>query len=191
MTAARTLSFLGFLILSGTSSIHAQDFEHRFEASVGYSLLRADFLAGEPSTESGILGRLGYNLHDSLSVEGEISLFPQGLGVPSRGFVTGFFGARYGPQFQHIGVFGKVRPGFVRFQEPAEPFACIAVFPPPLACVIGGRTEFALDAGGVVELYARRLTFRVDAGDAMIRFREPGRFWTHNFMFASSVGFRF
>ena len=191
MTAARSSLFLCLLVLSITPQIHAQEREYRFEASAGYSLLRGEFLAAA-SSHHGVLGRLGYPLRDSLSFEGEFSFFPQDLGVASKGITAGFFGAKYGHRFQRVGVFGKVRPGFAHFQEPETPILCVAIVPPPQTCVIGGRTEFALDAGAVFEVYARRrLTFRVDAGDAMIRFRDAGGSWNHNFMFTSSVGFRF
>jgi hypothetical protein len=34
-----------------------------------------------------------------------------------------------------------------------EPFACILIFPPPLACTLGaGRTLAVLDAGGGIEV---------------------------------------
>lgn len=191
MTAVRSLLLVCFLLISITPHIHAQEKEPRFEASAGYSLLRTDFLAA-PFNESGILGRLGYHLRDSLSVEGEFNFFPGDLGVASKGITAGFFGAKYGRKLQRVGVFGKVRPGFTRFQAPEDAVLCIALVPPPQACMIGGKTEFALDAGGVFEIYARRRwTFRVDAGDTMIRFRDSGGSWNHNFMFTSSVGFKF
>ena len=196
-TARRVSLFLFFLLLLFPPGIRAQS-GPRFEVGGGYSLLRTGFLE-EPSTESGVMGRLGYDLHRHVSVEGEFSLFPRDLGIYSKGMTTGFFGAKVGERFERVGVFGKVRPGFIHFHERSGPFACAAVDPPTLPCLIGGRTEFAVDAGGVLEFYPqRRMTVRVDAGDAIIRMRGPvllsGRpsdgFWSHNFAFGMSFGFR-
>ena len=49
--------------------------------------------------------------------------------------------------------------------------ACIAVFPRPLSCFeSAGRTDFAFDVGGVVELYPSAHTVvRFDAGDTILR----------------------
>jgi hypothetical protein len=199
MTARRAFLFLFFLFLSFATDARAQSGSHRFEAGGGYSLLRTEFL-DEPSTESGFMGRLGYDVIRHVSVEGEFSLFPRDLGAYSKGMTTGFFGAKVGQRFERLGFFGKVRPGFIHFHERPGPFACPAVDPPTLSCFIAGRTELAVDAGGVMEFFPQaRMTVRVDAGDAIIRMRGPvlrsGRptdsFWTHNFAFATSVGFRF
>jgi hypothetical protein len=198
MKARRVSLFLFLFFVSLPHGIHAQSGTHRFEAGGGYALLRTEFLE-EPSTESGVMGRLGYDVLRQVSVEGEFSLFPRDLGVYSKGMTTGVFGAKLGQRFERVGVFGKIRPGFIHFHEPAGPFACAAVDPPTLACVIGDKTEFAVDAGGVFEFYPReRMTVRVDAGDAMIRMRGPvlisdrptDNFWSHNFALSVSLGFR-
>jgi hypothetical protein len=186
------------VFLSVASPIHAQS--SPFEIGGGYSLLRLNVLE-EPATRSGITARLGYDLHDHVSVEGEVLLFPQNLGGISKGMTAAFFGAKVGKRFERIGLFGKARPGLFHFQEPEQPFACVAVVPPPVACVLGGSTNFALDAGGVVEFYlSNRFTVRADAGDTMIRVGGPvlrsgsvesSGYWSHNFMFGTSLGFRF
>jgi hypothetical protein len=108
--------------------------------------------------------------------------------------------------------FGKVRPGFVGFDGASEPFACVLIFPPPLACTLaGGETLFALDLGGGLELFTSPRTFiRVDAGDRMVRYpapvirgnfprrnddREPSiendPFFGHDFRFTIGGGMRF
>jgi len=89
------------------------------------------------------------------------------------------------------------------FRELSEPFACILIFPPPLACALAsGRTLFALDVGGGVEVYATPKTFvRVDAGDLLLKYPGPvfdntltaqqNGFFSHNFRFAAGAGWRF
>jgi hypothetical protein len=133
MIARRVSLFLFFLLLSFPPGIRAQSGPYRFEAGGGYSLLRTEFLE-EPSTESGVMGRLGYDVHRHISLEGEFSLFPRDLGVYSEGMTTGLFGAKVGQRFERVGVFGKVRPGFIHFHERSGPFACAAVDPPTLSC---------------------------------------------------------
>jgi hypothetical protein len=88
------------------------------------------------------------------------------------------------------------------FRESPGPFACIAVFPPPLSCTLAsGRTVFAFDVGGGVEFYATPRTFvRVDAGDLLLKYPGPvfdtnltvrQTFYSHDFRFAAGAGVRF
>ena len=96
--------------------------------------------------------------------------------------------------------FARLRPGFLAFR--GEPVVCILIFPPPLACQLAaGRTVFALDLGGGVELFAGSKTFvRVDAGDRMLKYPGPsfrnGRatqesFYSHDFRVSAGAGVRF
>jgi uncharacterized protein YndB with AHSA1/START domain len=97
----------------------------------------------------------------------------------------GLFGIRAGKHTRHLGVFAKVRPGF------------------QTNFVVNGREQarFALDVGGVLEVYPNRhLVLRFDAGDVIIPFgnnvegqgiftRRLGT--THNFQYNLGVGVRF
>src|SRR6185503_1109528 len=94
--------------------------------------------------------------------------------------------------------FARVRPGFMQFHAAAEPFGCIAIFPPPLACTLAaGRTVFALDAGGGVEIDATPRAFvRFDVGDSMLKYPGPSldqrferreSFFSHDFRFAAGA----
>ena len=52
-------------------------------------------------------------------------------------------------------------------------------------------TEFALDYGGVLELYpSRHVALRFDVGDTVIRFGNLG-FTSHNLQITPGVAFRF
>ena len=195
---SRLLIFLSF-----ACCLHAQSPDARkFEVGAGYALMRTNFLDGFDKAKSGIAGRLGYNVSDHLGIEGELNIFPQDLEVFSKGMVAGFFGAKAGWRSEKIGVFGKIRPGFVRFQQLNAALICPAVFPPVFACALANKTDFALDAGGVLEFYLRSgMGFRVDVSDLMIRFpgpysnapqgSTPPRFWRQNFAMGASVVFRF
>lgn len=104
-------------------------------------------------------------------------------------------GLRSGVRMGKVGLFGRMRPGLVHFSERflAPDITCIAIFPPPEACLIDA-TNFALDLGGIVELYPSRSTIvRIDVGDTLIRFNrsELDPAWKHNFQFAAGAGVRF
>jgi hypothetical protein len=80
--------------------------------------------------------------------------------------------------------------------------ACILIFPPPLSCTLAaGRTVFALDAGGGVELFVGRRAFiRIDAGDRILKYPGPsfrsGRatqqsFFSHDVRLSAGAVIRF
>jgi len=188
------------LIFTLTIPLHAQSPDSpKFEAGFGYSLLRTNFLDQFDKTESGIAAHLGYSLSDHITLEAELNLFPQNLEAISKGMVAGLFGPKVGWRSERVGIFGKIRPGLVHFQRQSHPFPCPAVVPPFFVCALALETDFALDAGGVLEYYPQsRVTLRLDAADLMIRFPGPyfpngvgSPFWRHNFAFGTSVGFRF
>jgi hypothetical protein len=148
----------------------------------------------------------GFNVTNTISLESEFNIFPRGgesdkIGEGRK--LQGLFGAKVGVRRKTVGIFGKLRPGFMYFTEPfvecpEEEFICRE----------GKKLRFAVDFGGVVEIYpSSRLLVRFDAGDTLIHFpdlrrsiSEPGfptrRFTipggtTHNFQFSAGVGLRF
>ena len=157
------------------------------------------------TADVGAGARLAWRASRWLGVEAEINLYPRnfpGRNAFSGGRVEGLFGPTLGPRLGRVRPFGKLRPGFLQVQQAPDPVACIAIFPPPLACTLAaGRSMFALDVGGGVEVFATpRTLFRVDAGDLMVRYPGPARnrdlvqrdsFFSHDFRFAAGVGFRF
>jgi hypothetical protein len=179
--------------------------------------------------QPGFGGRIGYNLTSNLEVEAEMNFFPgaDSFTVP-EGFkggnkIEGLFGVKAGKRFEKVGVFGKARPGFLHTSKgdirPRKDVLCIAaitIFPPPVGCFETiSKSNFALDLGGVVEVYpTKRTIIRFDAGDTMVFLGErnvpavinpgPGILapsfltiiraaaeTTHNFQFNVGVGFRF
>jgi hypothetical protein len=158
------------------------------------------------ATDVGLGARVSWHPAGWIGTEAELNGFPGNFPSQrpfSRGRVEGLFGATVGGRFGAVRPFGKLRPGFVMFRESEEPFACILIFPPPLACSLAsGQTLFALDIGGGVEVYATPKTFvRVDAGDLLMKYPGPvfdstltaqeGGFFSHNFRFAAGAGWRF
>ena len=175
------------------------------------------------SFEAGFGARVGRGVNRYVSLEAEVNYFPRGRELTDENFtggrkLQGLFGVKVGKRYESFGLFAKARPGFVNFEQGdlqrRPDLICPAVFPPPLGCVeTKGRTDFALDLGGVLELYPSRGTFiRFDAGDTILRSGAhvvPGKLGfpnsavitnttvslpaetTHNFQGGVGFGFRF
>jgi hypothetical protein len=155
-------------------------------------------------TEVGIGARLSYRLSRWAAIDGEVNLFPGDVGSPafSSSRLEGLGGLRLGPHLDRTGVFLGLRGGAVHFAEAPEPFPCIAIFPPPLVCAIGGDTVPAVQVTGGFEAYrGDRMVLRLEAGDEVLRYSGPAftpdrevfesGHWSHNFKATLSVGLRF
>jgi hypothetical protein len=80
----------------------------------------------------------------------------------SKPMTEGLFGVKMGERFRKWAIFGKIRPGFIYYQE-AMPGGGVHT-PDSL-------TRFAWDFGGIVELYPVRNTiWRFDVGTTMVRY---------------------
>jgi hypothetical protein len=175
------------------------------EVGAQFAVLR---LADFGSTNAGIGGRASIVLSRWLAIEGEVSVFPyDNLTVSQNALPQGprvvyhrrrgdaFFGAKLGYRGSHAGVFAKVRPGFARLSDTGV--ECVGqICALMLLALPEYRTEFALDYGGVFEVYpSPRLTARFDLGGVMIRHRSlapPCRSCdTQNFASRVGIGIRF
>jgi hypothetical protein len=176
--------------------------QNRFEAG-------AQIVAAHSSefdaNDIGIGGRFAWRATDLVGAEAEMNVYPRRFPANrsaafSRDRIEGLFGATVGPRLGSIRPFAKLRPGFVTFR--GNTIACILIFPPPLSCQLAaGRTVFALDIGGGIELFAGpRTLVRVDAGDRLVKYPGPsfrdGRvaqddFFSHDFRMSAGVGVRF
>jgi hypothetical protein len=189
----------GFLFVPRTSSAQSG------ELQVGGQVVGA--VSGEfDSTDLGVGARVSWSPTPLLGAEAEIDFSPGDFADDpafSGSRVEGLFGVTVGPRLGSFRPFAKLRPGFLTYGEAPEPFACILIFPPPLACTLAsGKTVFALDVGGGVELFPTGRTFvRIDAGDRMVRYPGPvfdnsgtirdDSFFGHDFRFAIGGGLRF
>ena len=140
------------------------------------------------------------------AIEAELSFYPSDLPEPfpvTSSRFEGLFGVKVGPRYDRLSFFGKARAGFVRFGSAPEPIACIAIFPPPLDCILAeGRTVPALDVGGGIELYPSETTMvRFDVSSLLLRYPGPAftrdgeahedSFWKSNVRLTFSAGVRF
>jgi hypothetical protein len=157
-------------------------------------------------TDVGVGGLLSWRQGGWFGADAELTFYPSDFPDEpafSSSRVEGLFGLTAGPRIGAIRPFVKVRPGFVRFAEAPEPFACIAIFPPPLNCQLAaGHTGFALDIGGGIEFETSGRTFvRVDVGDRAVKYPGPviepdgtvqdESFFSHDFRFQIGGGLRF
>jgi hypothetical protein len=118
----------------------------------------------------GVGGRAAYNLGDHWSIESEINVFPRDNAINGR-TLQGLFGTKAGLRGKRVGIFGKVRPGFLHMTRSLSD--CGVGRGVGASCVFDGtRTDVALDLGAVLELYtSRRWYMRVDLGDTVQFFR--------------------
>ena len=200
-----TVSVLTALLFTGTEVL-AQEDAPRFEVGGQLSLLSRnrppspfddsfEFFGFEDFppqriNRPGFGARFTYNLTNKIAFEAEGNFFPERKEVfhfPDGHIFQCQFGVKAGKRFKKVGVFGKVRPGFVTFTETSEFTGFQAeLVPDPirrgqLVLVdvpqfrIGKATYFSTDIGGVVEFYpSRRIVTRFDVGDTIIRYGEYG-----------------
>ncbi len=169
-------------------------------------------------TAVGIGGRFTYNWNRHIALEAA-GYFSPGKCATCSGEITGninegLFGIKAGQRFKRFGIFGKVRPGLINFSQGFTDFVpngSSTSF--PFTVLTHGRTDFATDVGGVLEVYPKKhVLLRFDAGTIFDRvgrhtfhlynfdpatgiftpfnITEPG-FTRRRFQFIAGVGFRF
>ena len=147
--------------------------------------------------ELGFGARLTYNLTNHIAIEAEGNFFPGRpvgpplgdflptqntvSGVPGGHIYQGQFGVKAGKRFKKVGLFMKIRPGFVGFTQVTQltRITTITAFNQFLQEYhydnpefrTGKETYSSVDVGGVIEFYpSRRIVTRLDIGDTIIRY---------------------
>ena len=192
-----TVAVLMFGFFFPGLDVQAQSDPPKVEIGGHFSLLRLP-REGQifETTATGGGARVIFNLNASVALEGEVNYYRKLNDSPiltDSPAVAGLFGVKAGWRSEKVGVFAKVRPGVLHFEETIDP-RIVFIVPPP----VPRNPHFALDLGGVIEMYpSRRVVVRFDVGDTIIRFRYYGplpgeiRFATHNLQFNAGIGFRF
>jgi hypothetical protein len=187
MQRIRPVLISAVIVLAAFQIAPAQSDEKKFEVSGQFTFFRvltrqlsfanARLVENEKmTTVEGFGGRFGYNVMKHVTLEAEVNFFPGDSDLEAGRKLQGLFGIKAGKRFKKFGVFGKARPGFIRFQKgdygPATGMnVCPLQIPAPLDCASPvATTNLVFDLGGVVEIYPSKRTFiRVDAGDTIIR----------------------
>lgn len=125
------------------------------------------------TTEAGVGPFASYRIWRFIEADTAMFLFPreEQAQAPFDGgrILQGFYGVRAGFRTRHIGFFAKARPGF---ESNSRVLTSETITLGPVASVVetfGRTTDFALDLGGVIEIYpTKHFVIRLDAGDTMI-----------------------
>ena len=209
-----------------SNNTFAQDDPLRFEVGGQFSIINrnkptplTDVINDDDFNREkryGFGARFTYNITNNIALEAEGNFFPKADQFientgPSGNIYRGQFGVKVGKRFSKFGIFGKARPGFVRFTQVSKLIGTrTVIFNNRQVTVgdfsVGKENYFSTDVGGVVEFYpSRRIVTRVDIGDTIIRygtFRRAGFFQIipiierpaqtkHNLQFSVGLGFRF
>ena len=101
-----------------------------------------------------------YNFTRGIAIDSAVNFIPGQQGT--KPMTEGLFGLKMGARFQHFGIFGKVRPGFIYYDQ---------AMPGGGATTSSSLTRFATDFGGTVEYYPERnSTLRFDVGTTLVRY---------------------
>ena len=101
-----------------------------------------------------------WNPARSFGLDSSVNFFPgQGGASP---MIEGLFGAKLGHRWHSWGLFGKVRPGFIYYENAAPRLGLSDT---------RSLTRFASDFGIIAEVYAsRHSTLRFDVGTTLVRY---------------------
>jgi hypothetical protein len=169
----------------------------RFELGVAFSGIHLS-----ENSNFGVGARAVYNFNSSFALEGEGNFF---LNNPTPGILSGgraiqgLFGPKIGLRTETVGIFGKVRPGFITFSNTFQGINFNPTVPSAFTIETGRLTEPALDLGTVIEIYpSRHWAWRTDLGDTMIFYRSSSFFGItlpgttkNNFQFSTGFQYRF
>jgi opacity protein-like surface antigen len=163
---------------SGDDNDEHQDHQSRFSGlTVGAQAtsLSLQFIDGvdAATTEAGVGPFASYHIWRFIEADTSMFLFPreeQTNGPRDGGrILQGFYGLRAGYRTRRIGFFAKVRPGFESNSRVLTSETFTLGSDPLVSETFGRATDFALDLGGVIELYpTKHFVIRLDAGDAVI-----------------------
>ncbi|HEY8461322.1 MAG TPA: outer membrane beta-barrel protein [Blastocatellia bacterium] len=195
----RKAFFLGFaaaaLLLAASArnaQAQSQSETPKIEIGAHYTLLRISGFGANDANDSGVGGRITYNINSKVGIEGEYNFFPEGRvnfatlsNVLDSSRTQGLFGVKYAiARSDSAGIFAKARPGFMRFSQGT-----------PAVGTASSETQFAFDYGGILELYpSRAVALRFDVGDTVIRYDSSvfaNPFFTHNLQIGAGVALRF
>jgi len=196
----RIASFVLLLFALSSSAASAQAFD-----------LSANFVGSQWSEYNGVDygfgGRFAWKPSAAIGIESELNWYPTefpGEGISFTGDrIEGVIALTAGPRLGRVRPFVRAGAGFLNATGAPRPFACIAIFPPPLSCLLAaGQTMPTVEIGGGIEVSMSGKTFfRFDAIDRLLKYPGPtfgpadevseNGFFGHAFKFTLGAGWRF
>ncbi|MGB7844258.1 MAG: outer membrane beta-barrel protein [Candidatus Acidiferrum sp.] len=136
-------------------------------------MLAREGLSDNVRSEPGFGGYASYRFFKVFYLDGDLLYFPRrpDFSGPHDGgsILQALVGLKGGIRRNHFGFFGKVRPGFHGYSQALRSITTTGLSTPVYS--YGRSTTFALDLGGIVEVYpGRRSTLRVEVGDTHLFF---------------------
>lgn len=192
------VSAVVLIALSGSPAL-AQSFE------VGVHVAPSQWSEFEES-DLGLGGRLTWNPSTLVGVDADLTWYRTDFPKPvpfSRSRFEGLFGVTVGPRIGRLRPFAKFAGGFLDVGATPGGFACIAIFPPPLACALaGGATLPAVATSVGADLSTSARTFvRADGGYRFLKYpgpafdsrvqRQDAGWWGGAWRFTLGAGWRF
>jgi hypothetical protein len=129
--------------------------------------------------DTGVGGRVTFKPSSMIGVDADAAWYPSDFPGDTFAFsgsrIEALFGVTVGPQIDRVRPFVKAAGGVLRTSEAPEPFACIAIFPPPLNCLMAaGHTMPAFELGGGVQFgFASRAFARADVSGRWLKYPGP------------------
>lgn len=157
-------------------------------------------------TEPGFGGYFSYRFYGVFYLDGDLLYFPRSTSAsgPHDGgtILQGLVGLKGGIRRNHMGFFGKVRPGFHSYSQALTGVTTSSGSAPVFSS--DRSTNFVLDLGGIIEFYPRaHSTLRIEVGDTHLFFgtrdvnvdgsmdRASGGKMQHSIQAALGYGWRF
>lgn len=165
---AAALRWMFLMLLLWSNVVLAQDKPGRFEIGANLTAIR-NF---ELSSEVGLGTEGDFNFTQHFALDAAMDWLPSNTFEGKT--LVGLFGLKAGKRFNHFGLFGKVRPGFITIDNQLRGVVIDVSNPASFSDRFGRLTQPALDLGGVAEYYpAKHWAFRWDVGDTLL-FEERG-----------------
>jgi hypothetical protein len=169
-------------------------------------MISREGLTNNVRTEPGVGGYFSYRFYGVFYADGDLIYFPRrpDMSGPHDGgtILQGLAGIKGGIRRNHFGFFGKVRPGFHSYSDALTSITTSATA--SNSYTYGRNNIFALDLGGIVELYpSERNTLRIEIGDTHLFFNSrdlnvdgniqpiPGGKMQHSIQLVVGYGWRF
>lgn len=161
-------ALLTIIVTVVAPAAQAQQGPPRFEAGPVFSFLHQVDVNETNQFQFG--GRFSWNLGPHFDLDAELTaspFAPVAIGIRNGGHITeGLLGARYGKRWERLGLFIKVRPGFVHYSSVTGGLTGTTQNP---VVVTSQITAPAFDLGGIAEVYlTRHVAMRYDLGDTKI-----------------------